>query len=140
MKLILTILLFQIISIEANCPKDSPFKKSNNCQNYCSSSEIISNKCQIDNQIIKQQYLTNIQKLGGVDFKHLSVFSNSDNILLLESSYDKLDKKSEERCFYGLSANGLFFPGKPTITINMGANVTRSISEIILIPKDQDTY
>ena len=132
--LFFTIQIIYINSQGTECPNDTPFKKSGSCINYCSYYEILSNKCEISNSLIKTQYLNEINQLGDTDFKHLSVIQNPDkDFLILETSYDRLDIYSKKRTFYGLKSNGDFYfsSNNPYYTLNMDESLDRGISEII---------
>ena len=113
--LYLIIYLFDIIKSEIlECPKDSPFKKYNQCSSNCSKAEFESNQCYINNTIIKTQWLNNIITFGELFFRYINFASYENGDMLIETtSYPELSK----RIFFGLKKNGRpFFKNK----INMG--------------------
>ena len=121
------------------CPKDKPIKKNNICVlEYCSYAEYLNKICVLNNSIKKIQWLKDIRILGTTDFRHLSVLVNSDDVLILESSYDRSDTSTTERRFYGTYPNGLNYfyeiktkTSKDFLTLNMPQNINRKASEIL---------
>ena len=121
-----------------NCPKDRPIKKNNVCVlEYCTYRDYFNRRCLVDNPIIKSQWINDLRTLGSKDFRHLSVSLNSDDDLILESSYDRSDVSTEERQFYGIHSDGIYYfydintkTPQDFLTLNMGLNLNRKASEI----------
>ena len=104
--IILFFLLFHFILNE--CHRDVPIKLINDScvMKYCTKEEYESEKCILDNPIIKTQYPNNIIRVGEVKFRYLNFieFSNGDMIFGV-SSYPA----NNTRFFYGLKSNGRYF-------------------------------
>ena len=104
--ILILIKLFNFIFSE--CCKSSPYSKLDKCVTYteCSKEQLLKGECQIDNPIIKIQYLTNIIKVGDLNFRYINSATNSNgDIILLISS----NPPSCVRKFYGLKNNGRFY-------------------------------
>ena len=104
--IILFFLLFHFILNE--CDRDTPIKlPDGSCvMKYCTKEEYESEKCILDNPIIKTQYLNNIIKIGEPKFRYLNFiqFSNGD-MIFGASSYPA----NNTRFFYGLKSNGRYY-------------------------------
>ena len=89
---------------EEICNRDNPILKSNKCDlTYCLEEEYNSGVCQINNEIIKTQWLTNIIKVGNIKFRYTNFasYSNGDMIFLTSAN-----PKQNQRIFYGFQKNG----------------------------------
>ena len=101
------IILIQIVINELNgCEINKPFLKSTSCVNYCSELELKEKTCKIDNDIVKTQYLNNINFIGDENYKYVNfaMFSNGD--MILETTNNPGTKK---RMFYGIKKDGREF-------------------------------
>ena len=89
------------------CTKELPFLKNNVCVSFCSTDELKSKNCSIDEEISKIRFLTNLIILGGEkDYRYININSNLNNDMVIQTSKST---GSGDRFFYGLKANGRFF-------------------------------
>ena len=104
-------------SIECD-DRNTPFLKEGICCSSCSADEIKEGKCEIKNEIIKNQWLNNIISIGDDGFIYSTITTSENNYLyFLTSSYPK----SNVRKFYILDneGNGAFNEGNPFIDIQI---------------------
>ena len=103
--------LILINNISSLCDKSTPYLKDNNCVSYSSCSDISSpiediGECEIDNPIVKTQFLSNIIQIGVLNFRYLNyAFNLNGDLIILSSSIPA----SGIRVFFGLKKNGRFF-------------------------------
>ena len=72
--------------------RNKPYLLNNKCEAYCSIYDINSEKCVIQNEIIKTQYLNNIIVIEGLDYPYVNVAtSKNNNLYLLSSGYQELN-------------------------------------------------
>ena len=120
-------------SIECD-DRNTPFLKEGMCYSTCSSNEIKEGKCEINNDIIKNQWLNNIISIGDNGFIYSTITTSENNYLyFLTSSYPE----SNVRKFYILDNEGIgaFNEGNPFIDIQITDQDTkgRFESEIFCI-------
>ena len=103
--LINTFIFFQIIkTIISECNKTNPILTENGCElKYCTSEQFTSKQCQINNTIIKTQWLNNIIILGTNSYSYVDIVITSTNDLIIETS---TYPSTGERIFYGIKNNG----------------------------------
>ena len=97
--------------IKSECNKTHPILLPNGiCTiKYCTKSEIANNDCIISNSIIKTQWLTNIIKIGDLNFRYVNLVTFSTGDMIVETtSYPK----NITRKFFGLQPNGLPYFGE----------------------------
>ena len=78
-KLILFFSLFINFILNQECDRNTPIKKDNSCiLTYCTDEEFSDGTCEISNEIIKTQWLTNIIWIGEENsrFINFAVYSN----------------------------------------------------------------
>ena len=112
----LLIMFFQnllIKQIKNECSRNAPILKDGICLlQYCQEEEFKEEICQINNEIIKTQWLNNIIKISGLNSRYVNyaTYSNGDMII----ATTKITSSVEERIFYGLKSNGRpFFNSLP---------------------------
>ena len=98
-------------SAVAECPRDAPILISGVCRlEYCSKNEFDSNYCNINNTIIKDQWLNNIIRIGGLNYRYINFASYSNGDMIVETTCYPGEPK---RYFYGIKKNGRpFFKNK----------------------------
>ena len=116
------------------CGRDNPFLKEDICISSCKTEEINKGICIINNDIIKTQWLNNINIIGGKEFIYVNVESSEiNNLYYLASSFPA----SNERIFYNLNNEGygLFNKNIPFIyhTINDPEKRGRFESDLLLV-------
>ena len=110
--LTLSLLIFFLLSLlkpsfSFECNTTHPILKNNACHLiYCSNSEFENSICQINNTIIKEQWLNNIIEFGPKDFRYLSFAFTSLNDIIIETTKFP---ESPIRIFFGLKKNGRFY-------------------------------
>ena len=130
---ILILYLIRLCSF-MKCGRDKPFLKEDNCISSCKTEEINKGICIINNDIIKTQWLNNINIIGGKEFIYVNVESSEiNNLYYLASSFPA----SNERIFYILNNEGygLFNKNSPFIyhTINDPEKRGRFESDLLLV-------
>ena len=104
--IIILIQLFYLTN-SSICTKELPFLKDNECVSFCSTDELKSKNCSIDEEINKIKFLTNLVILGGEkDYRYININSNLNNDMVIQTSKST---GSGDRFFYGLKGNGRFF-------------------------------
>ena len=106
------ILFFKMLnSVLAECPRDAPILIYGVCRlEYCSKNEFDSNYCNINNTIIKDQWLNNIIRIGGLNYRYINFASYSNGDMIVETTCYPGEPK---RYFYGIKKNGRpFFKNK----------------------------
>ena len=99
---ILPLIIIKSISIECD-DRNTPFLKEGNCYSSCTSNEIKEGRCEIKNEIIKIQWMSNIIVIGDDGFRYSSIATSENNYLyFLTSSYPP----STQRIFYILDNEG----------------------------------
>ena len=101
------ILLFAPIESNENCGRDIPILKESQCYLlYCSKDQFDSGECQINNTIIKTQWLNNFIniKISFTRYVSFASYSNGD-MILQAGTYPK----SKKRFFLGFKKNGRCF-------------------------------
>ena len=106
------IFLFHIIKAEIKeCSKEQPILISGECKlEYCSKEQFDLKQCQVNNTIVKTQWINNLIIFGEGTYRYLSygIFDNDD--IVIESTCYPLRQK---RMFYGLKRDGRpFFKNK----------------------------
>ena len=101
------IIILIIKKISCWCEKATPFKRNNNCtETMCTDSELKNETCIIDNNIIKDQWITSIIKISSVKFSNIDIMRTNKNELIIESSTYPDDGK---RVFFGFKSNGRYY-------------------------------
>ena len=101
LKIVLFINLI-IYSISAECPKETPIIKNDNCTSiFCNESQFNSGECKLNNSIVKTQWLTNIIKFENTsgDINLIKGY-NEDKIIFSTTLSNK-----EERIIFALDFN-----------------------------------
>ena len=97
------ILFLSIIKLYESCPKDTPFLKEGNCISSCMEEEINAESCLIDNEIVKTQWISNIDYISGNKFVYFNMaLSQKGDLLILVSSYPA----TNTRILYGITKEG----------------------------------
>ena len=112
------LILFQFIIIpfiksNSACDRDKPILKDNTCQLlFCSKDDLNSTLCEINNTIIKTQWLTQIINIGELGYRYINIVSYSNgDMVFLASSFPR----SNGRIFYGINKDGRpFFNNQST--------------------------
>ena len=110
--LILFVKIFFLIQLiyfanSSTCTTKFPFLKNNECVSFCSTDELKSKNCSIDEEKNKIKFLTNLVILGGEkDYRYININSNLNNDMIIQTSKST---GSGDRFFYGLKGNGRFF-------------------------------
>ena len=134
------ILLLEIkFCLFSECERTTPFLKNNICVSSCTTEELNTGICTIDNEIIKTQWLNNIINIGGQNYLYINIeTSENENLYCLVSGYPK----SNVRIIYILNKEGygLFNKTNPFInlTINDPNVKGRYESEISTIKLEND--
>ena len=97
----------------AECPNTAPILISKECKmDYCTEEQFNSSYCEINNEIIKTQWLNNIIQIGGLNYRYINFASFSNGDMVVETTCYPGEPK---RYFYGLKSNGRpFFTDKTT--------------------------
>jgi hypothetical protein len=130
------IFLLNIIKICSLCDKDSPLLKDGSCLSYCTGNEIKSGVCQIENEIIKTQWMDNtIYFSDGMHYINI-LNTQKDVLIVLLSEFPG----SNKRYFYALDQEGRGYFNEngdhiyqKAITINSESIITRFESFSFLI-------
>ena len=108
LKIPIIICIFFILinySLEEECERSKPIKKSDNkCYlTYCTKTQFEQGECEINNSIVKTQWLTNMINVGEKNFRYLNFALSSKNDLIL---YTISKPESSKNYFFGLKSNG----------------------------------
>ena len=99
--LIMTLIFKNILN---ECCKDKPIFKENSCKLiYCEENDFSTNICEINNTIIKTQWLNRIIKISDNYFRFINIASNTKGDIFIETSSTSSESK---RIFYALKNNG----------------------------------
>ena len=99
--LIMTLIFKNILN---ECSKDKPIFKENSCKLiYCEENDFSTNICEINNTIIKTQWLNRIIKISDNYFRFINIASNTKGDIFIETSSTSSESK---RIFYALKNNG----------------------------------
>ena len=109
LKLVLILQILASFNMETCTNRDSPLLNGNNCLNTCSQSDIQSQVCKVDNEIIKTQWLNNIIYISPEDYRYINIaLSESNSIYIIASSWHE----NNERYLFILDNEGYgFFEG-----------------------------
>ena len=109
LKLVLILQILASFNMDTCTNRDSPLLKGTNCLNTCSQSDILSQVCKVDNEIIRTQWLNNIIYISPEDYRYINIaLSESNSIYIIVSSWHG----SNERYLYILDNEGYgFFEG-----------------------------
>ena len=103
--MILLIMIIPFIKSDSKCNRDLPILKNNNkCElEYCSKENFNKVKCEVNNEIIKTQWLTQIINIGGLKYRYINIVSypSGDMVLLTTSN-----PAENTRIFYGINKDG----------------------------------
>ena len=102
LRLLLILYLFKIIL--NSCDRETPILHGRNCESlFCSDDQYSSGECEINNNIIKTQWLNNVIFIGNEysTFTLFGRYSNGDILIFVEDN-----ALSPHRFFYGLKKNG----------------------------------
>ena len=103
-KLILFFSLFINFILNQECDRYNPIKKDNSCiLTYCTDEEFSDGICEISNEIIKTQWLTNIIWIGEENSRFINFADYSNGDMIIETTSDPGNNK---RIFFGLNSNG----------------------------------
>ena len=131
---IIIILNLTFYSILLQCPKELPIFKDNNCTSiYCSKDQFNSGECEINNSIIKTQWLNNIVKF---DNTNGDIFIDSDEIghkLVFSTTLSN----NEDRIIYfkEINKNHFFKDNNETIPFiikNIGKSKNNEMTNAVL--------
>ena len=100
--------LFQIIkTLEPSCNITHPILKNGKCDSiYCTPNEFNSSECIINNQIIKNQWLTNLIPISDLNFRYIDPALSKNNDLIIQTTKST---GSKERKFFGIKKNGRYY-------------------------------
>ena len=104
-KFVLLTIIYKIIRTELNnCSIYTPLMMYNQCTiQYCSKEQFESKVCQVNNTIIKTQWLNNIITIGNTSFRYINFASYSNGDMVVETTQYP---QNSYRMFYGLKKNG----------------------------------
>ena len=104
-KIVLLTIIFEIIRTESSyCSIYSPLMMYSQCTiQYCSKELLDSKVCQVNNTIIKTQWLNNIITLGNMPYRYINFASYSNGDMVVETTQYP---QNAYRLFYGLKKNG----------------------------------
>ena len=136
------IFLLNIIKICGLCDKDAPLLKDGFCQSYCTRNEINTGVCQIENEIIKTQWMDNtIYFTDGTHYINL-LNTQKDILIILLSEFPG----SNKRYFYALDQEGRGYFNQngeqvyqKVISISSTSTITRYESFSFLIKLKEKT-
>ena len=95
-----------IKKISCTCDEETPFNRNNTCsETPCSDSES-DNECFIDNDLIKDQWITNLIKIGPENYTTIDILKTDKNELIVLSSTVPEDGRI---IFYGLNSKGNYY-------------------------------
>ena len=128
---ILSSIIVKIGNIECD-DRSTPFLKEGKCYSSCTSNEVKEGQCEINNEIIKIQWINNIIVILDVDFVYLSIATSENNYLYFSSSSNP---PSTIRKFYILDNEGSVSFIEKNLTIEERDQVKkgRYESELFLI-------
>ena len=110
MKLVLLyfIFIFKLIFC-TECDISILILKDNECKAiYCTESQFQTGECQINNDIIKTQWITNIISIGEENSRFINFANFSNGTMIIEVSSDPGNNK---RIFFGINSDGSYlFP------------------------------
>ena len=99
-----------------NCTREYPFTKENKCVSSCTIDEINEKRCEVENIIIKTQWLNNIISKGDKDFIYANVVTSENNYLYyITSRYPR----SNLRTIYILDHEGYGYFNRTNPFINV---------------------
>ena len=102
-KFVLLTIIYKIIRTDY-CSIYTPLMMYNQCTiQYCSKEQFESKECQINNPIIKTQWLNNIITIGNILFRYINFASYSNGDMVVESTQYP---QNAYRMFYGIKRNG----------------------------------
>ena len=118
---------------EEECEKSRPIKKNNNCYLiYCTKTEFDQGICEISNSIVKTQWLTNIIKVGGDNFRLINFALSSKNDLIMHT---RKQGDSTRMYIYGIKSTWepyFNLEGQPTSVIALTVQeCSKNYGEII---------
>ena len=103
----------------SECDRTTPFLKNNNCISSCTTEELKTGICIIENEIIKTQWLNNIINIGQLNYLYINIESSeNDNLYCLVSSFPT----SNVRKIYILNKEGYGLFNKTNPFINLIIN------------------
>ena len=125
---------------DTNCERETPIKRFGQCViEYCTKEQFNSNYCQINNEIIKTQWLNNLINIEISYSRYVNFASYSNGDMILQSGTYPSSKK---RNFIGFKKNGRSFfidkqTNKPTyyysFEVSQGTNYEKFESENFVI-------
>ena len=96
-----------LILSDDRCPLNAPLFK--NSENNCVYEPYIANDHQIDNKIIKIQWLNGINQIGPINSQYMASDISSNGDLIIESNVYGHFEFNRVRYFYGIKSNGMPF-------------------------------
>ena len=138
------ILIFENVKfLISHCSRDTPFLKNGQCLEKCTTDEIDSNICILDNEIIKTQNLTNIIQVGDPNYHYINLITTENGDLICSASSFP---NNTYRIFFGLTKEGKGYFYKDNkraefykMTLNNGSNEGRYEFELFPV-KLYDSY
>ena len=119
--LLIKLLVFLLLNNHIKgCPYYSPILDSEgNCTSIiCSESDMDSEKCKIDNEIIKTQWLNKMTLVGENGYQSAGVATYNNGDLIFEA----IESGGKARYFYGLKKNGYIWLDNYKLNVNNNAN------------------
>ena len=109
----LLIMMFSSLELTENCVREYPIIESNQCKLiYCTKEQFESKICQINNSIIRTQWLNNIINIEKISFRYINFASYSNGDMIFQTG---TYPKSDFRIFFGIKKDGnCFFTNKST--------------------------
>ena len=139
---LLSILFNNILNND--CNRTNPILKDNNCQLiYCNENQFLTEDCIVNNNIIKTQWLTRINRISKENYRYINIAKNTKGDIFIETSPIT---EGSTRVFLGLKANGRPYFKKnsnkeetPFYIMNeMSRDLKRHESELINIVLNND--
>ena len=90
--------------VKSQCQKNTPILINGQCKlQYCTEKQYENNTCKIANEIIANQWLTNIIRIGDLNYRYINFATYSKGDMIVETSACPGDAK---RMFYGIDIDG----------------------------------
>ena len=135
--LIKVFLFIQIIRFcRSLCPqKNTPFLKEGVCLDYCSKEEIDEKLCVVENEVIKNQWINNINYLSEGNYTYINLVSTEKgDLIIVISAYPA----TNTRLFYGLTKEGR---GYFTVDDKESKIFSMTISSTSILPRfESETF
>ena len=129
--LIIFIIIF--VYCKFSCDKNKPFRYQGDCVEGCSLENLNNGLCVVENEIIKTQWINNINFIAGNGFNYINLaVSENNNLFALVSAFPQ----SNDRIVFGITSTGQgYFSSKniEKFVINDPNKIGKFESEIFFI-------